>query len=86
MGRLRVGTLSVEPFTTGLAFGDGGMDRPRRGVRLPLCERLPGMGGRRSGAGDAMAGAGLEDVPLGVGCIYSVCLLREASCNGARAC
>lgn len=35
-GRPRVGTLSLEPLTTGLAFGDAGMDRPRRGGRLPL--------------------------------------------------
>jgi hypothetical protein len=37
------------------------MERPRRGVRLPLCERPPGMGGRRRGAGDDMFGGGVEE-------------------------
>lgn len=49
------------------------MERPRRGVRLPLCERAPGMGGRRrgTGAGDDMLGCEFEEDPLGSGCIYS---------------
>lgn len=64
---------SLVPFTTGLACGEGGIERPRRGVRLPLCERAPGMGGRRRGAGDDMAGG--EEAEDGVstkatGCIY----------------
>lgn len=39
---------------TGLAFGEGGMPRVRRGVRLPLWLRPPGTGGRRSGTGEVM--------------------------------
>jgi hypothetical protein len=35
IGRALTGWPSLEPFTTGLAFGDGGMERPRRGVRAP---------------------------------------------------
>lgn len=41
---------------TGLWFGDAGMDSPRRGIlfaELPLL--APGIGGRSSGAGDAMS-------------------------------
>jgi hypothetical protein len=49
IGRARLGCTSLEPFTTGLAFGDAGMDRPRRGVRPPLWARPPGTGGRRRG-------------------------------------
>lgn len=40
---------------TGLALGDGGMERPSRGARDELW-RPPGMGGRRRGAGEDMAG------------------------------
>jgi len=42
---------------TGLWLGEAGMDRPNRGTLLPDCDRLPapGMGGRSSGAGDAMS-------------------------------
>ena len=85
------GALSVAPFTTGLALGEGGMDRPRRGVRVPLWVRAPGMGGRRTGAGEDIAGGGLggdassedggvswyedEDVSLG-GFIYCTCVWR----------
>lgn len=38
----------------GLTFGDGGMARPSRGVRVPLLCRPPGIGGRSKGAGDDM--------------------------------
>lgn len=72
IGRPSVGTASLAPFTTGLALGDAGMERPRRGVRLPLWARPPGMGGRRRGAGDDMAGCGLGDDALLRGCIYSI--------------
>lgn len=37
-------------FDTAFWLGDGGMARPRRGARAPLL--FPGMGGRKSGAGD----------------------------------
>lgn len=69
MGRPRVGTLSVAPFTTGLALGDVGMERPRRGGRLPLWARPPGMGGRRRGAGVDMAGGGLDNGVMVTGSI-----------------
>lgn len=55
------------PLTTGRAWGEGGMERPSRGVRLPLCERAPGMGGRSSGAGEDMAG-GFEAGSRASGC------------------
>jgi hypothetical protein len=57
-------------FVTGLACGDGGMERPRRGVRTPLWARPPGMGGRRRGAGDDMAGWHLAVGSKADGCIY----------------
>lgn len=60
IGRPALGCPSLVPFTTGRAFGDGGMERPRAGLRGP---RPPGTGARRSGTGDAMFGCGLE-VPL----------------------
>lgn len=46
------GIWSESPGMAGLALGDGGMARPSwsLGVLGPL-DRLPGMGGRRSGAG-----------------------------------
>lgn len=37
----------------GFWLGDGGIARPRRGVRAPPLE--PGMGGRRRGTGEDMA-------------------------------
>ena len=41
--------------TTGLWLGEGGIARPSLGVRAPPVLRFePGMGGRRSGAGDDM--------------------------------
>jgi hypothetical protein len=70
MGRARLGWTSFEPFTTGLAFGDGGMERPRRGVRLPLWARPPGTGGRRRGTAEDMVDCGLEVGPLVLCCIY----------------
>lgn len=63
IGRARLGCTSPVPFTTGLAIGDAGMERPRRGVRPPLCARPPGIGGRRRGTVD-MVGCGLDDVSL----------------------
>lgn len=42
--------------STGLADGEGGMARPRRGVRAPPLEREPGIGGRRRGAGEDILG------------------------------
>lgn len=44
--------MGTGPFVTGLTDGEGGIARPRRGVRVPLLVLLPGMGGRRSGAGE----------------------------------
>lgn len=67
---------------TGLACGDGGMERPRRGVRAPLC-RPPGTGARRRGTG---AGLDIVDSTWVFGCIYifgsvcvcvSLCVWRE---------
>jgi hypothetical protein len=41
---------------TGRAFGEGGIERPSFGTRLPDWWRLaPGIGGRRRGAGEAMS-------------------------------
>jgi hypothetical protein len=40
---------------TGLWLGEAGMERPSLGPLLLDCERAPGMGGRRRGAGDAMS-------------------------------
>ena len=48
---------SVESFTTGRTLGDGGIESPRRGVRLPLADRFPGIGGRNRGAGEDILGA-----------------------------
>lgn len=39
----------------GRAFGDGGIARPRRGVRGALPPLAPGIGGRSNGAGLDMA-------------------------------
>ena len=49
---------SVESFTTGRTLGDGGIESPRRGVRLPPADRFPGIGGRNRGAGEDILGAG----------------------------
>lgn len=48
---------------TGLAFGDGGMARPSLGAARP---RLPGMAGRRRGAGEFIIGTDIG-VDAGVG-------------------
>jgi hypothetical protein len=40
---------------SGLALGEGGMARPSLGVREALVFLLPGIGGLRSGAGEAMS-------------------------------
>lgn len=39
----------------GLALGEGGIARPSLGVREALVFLLPGIGGLRSGAGEAMS-------------------------------
>ena len=68
-----VGRARVRPSPLpliGLACGDGGIERPRRGVRAPPWERAPGIGGRRRGAGEDMLECGVDDVPLAKGCIY----------------
>ena len=44
--------VSVTREVKGLPFAEAGMARPKRGVRLPLLLRLPGIGGRSRGAGD----------------------------------
>jgi hypothetical protein len=64
MGRARLGCTSFEPFTTGLAFGEAGMERPRRGGRPPLWARPPGTGGRRRGTAEDMLECGVEVDPL----------------------
>jgi hypothetical protein len=67
IGRARLGCTSLdsfEPFTTGLAFGDAGIERPRRGGRPPPPARPPGTGGRRRGTVDDMVGCGLKVAPL----------------------
>lgn len=54
-GGARVGTPdSCIGVFTGRAFGDGGIERPSLGARLLLFCLLPGIGGRRSGAGEDM--------------------------------
>jgi hypothetical protein len=66
MGRDRLGCTSLELFMTGFAFGDGGMERPRRGTRPPVGARRPGTGGWRRGTVD-MLRRGLEaDLLLGM--------------------
>ena len=52
------------PLATGFTLGEAGMAKPRRGVRVPLLLRPPGIGGRSSGAGEDMVadgGCGLVD-------------------------
>ena len=57
--------MSVVPFVTGRTCGDGGIERPRRGVRLVELLREPGMGGRRRGAGaDMVDGREVERLEL----------------------
>jgi len=64
-GRVSRGAMSVEPLMTGRTCGDGGMERPRRGVRLAELLLEPGIGGRRRGAGVDMV-EGREEERLGV--------------------
>jgi hypothetical protein len=73
MGRPTPGCPSLVPFTTGRALGDGGIERPRAGLRGPR----PGTGARSTGTGEAMLGWGL-DVPLAEkpGSIYSCVFAR----------
>jgi hypothetical protein len=63
-GRVSNGAISVVPFVTGRTCGDGGIERPRRGVRLAELLREPGIGGRRRGAGADMV-EGREEERLG---------------------
>jgi hypothetical protein len=67
---------SLAPFVTGLAFGDGGIERPSRGGPLPP-GRAPGMAGRRRGAGDDMFCCSRGEGPLLIGCIYDMFLSQE---------
>lgn len=57
--------ISVAPFTTALTLGDGGMERPSRGVREDEFDRDPGIGGRRRGAGEEEDMEGGGDVTWG---------------------
>lgn len=50
IGRERLGCTSLVPFVTGLAFGEAGIERPRRGG--PLWARPPGTGGLNRGTVD----------------------------------
>lgn len=68
MARCRVGRGGlaggwIVRLPTGLAFGDGGMARPNLGAARP---RLPGMAGRRRGAGEFIIGTDIG-VDAGVG-------------------
>jgi hypothetical protein len=62
IGRDKLGWTSFVPFVTGLAFGEAGMERPRRGAARP--PRPPGTGGRRRGTAWDMLGGGVEICPL----------------------
>ena len=65
-GRVSSGAMtSVVPFVTGRTCGDGGMERPRRGVRLVELLREPRMGGRRRGTGADIV-EGREEERLGL--------------------
>ena len=65
-GRASCAAMSVVPLITGRTLGDGGIERPRRGGREAEFEREPGMGGRRRGAGEDMAGGGGVEESEGV--------------------
>lgn len=52
------GTAGAPFWLTGFALGLGGIARPKRGVLDPLFARLPGIGGRRRGAGEDMLDGG----------------------------
>lgn len=54
-GICRGGTACEFVVLRGLAFGEGGIARPSLGVREALVFLLPGIGGLRSGAGEAMS-------------------------------
>jgi hypothetical protein len=77
-GAFNVGMPSLAPFVTGLALGDGGIERPSRGGPLPP-GRAPGIGGRRRGAGDDMFCCSRGEGPLLIGCIYDMFLSQEDS-------
>ena len=53
-GRGAIDKSSGTGLFNGLPLAVGGIASPRRGVRLPLPLRFPGIGGRRSGAGADM--------------------------------
>lgn len=53
--------MSVVPLVTGRTLGDGGMERPSRGTLDAEFDLEPGTGGRSSGAGEDMAGGGVEE-------------------------
>lgn len=59
--------------SSGITLGDVGIARPNRGARgLPAFCRLPGIGGRKSGAGEDMLynGGGKFVGGLAAGCAY----------------
>ncbi|KAH4927483.1 hypothetical protein HBI94_171460 [Parastagonospora nodorum] len=83
MGRDKLGWTSFVPLVTGLAFGEAGMERPRRGaVRPPPWERPPGTGGRRRGTAWDMLGGGLEVCSFAVVCIC--CSASHVRCLGCH--
>lgn len=60
--------MSVAPLVTGRTFGEGGMERPSLGVLDAEFDLEPGIGGRRRGAGEDMAGGGVEEREGREGC------------------
>lgn len=60
-GRESRGGTSVVPLVTGRTLGEGGMERPSLGVLDAEFVLEPGIGGRRRGAGEDMAGGGVEE-------------------------
>jgi hypothetical protein len=59
IGREEFGCTSLVPFVTGLALGEAGIERPRRGG--PLWARPPGTGGLKSGTVDDMLDCVFDD-------------------------
>lgn len=54
-GMLGIDMGGAAALLTGLWLGEAGIARPSRGILFALCCLLPAIGGRRSGAGDAMS-------------------------------